>query len=73
MSAQWSYSGRVAPPGEDSRWPGPRSLFPLDVGAVVPGDAVELMLALGQACNDAGLAVLDAQGQLAHAAEVSWR
>jgi hypothetical protein len=63
----------VSPPGEDPHRPGPRSLFPLDIGAVVPGEVAELLRMLGQACNDAGLAVLDAQTQLAHAAEALWR
>jgi hypothetical protein len=34
---------------------------------------VDLVRVLGQACNDASLAVLDAQTQLAHAAEAFWR
>lgn len=63
----------MSPPGEDPLRPGPRLLFPLDMGAVVPGEVVQALLALGQACNDAGLAVLDAQVQSAHAAEVLWR
>jgi hypothetical protein len=63
----------VSPTGEDSLRPGPRSLFPLDIGAVTPGPVVELLRVLGQACNDAGLAVLDAQAQLARAAEALWR
>jgi hypothetical protein len=41
--------------------------------AVAPGDVVDLLLRLGQACNDAGLALLDAQAQLAHAVEPAWR
>jgi hypothetical protein len=63
----------MAPPGEDPVQPGPRSLFPLDIGAVVPKAIVDLLRVLGQACNEAGLAVLDAQTQLAHAAEAFWR
>ncbi|WP_203920740.1 hypothetical protein [Rugosimonospora africana] len=41
--------------------------------AEAPGDVVDLLLRLGQACNDAGSAVLDAQAQLAHAVEPVWR
>ncbi len=43
------------------------------MGAVVADDVVNLLLVLGQACNDAGLAVLDAQAQFAQASEVLWR
>jgi hypothetical protein len=43
------------------------------VGAVIAGEVVALLHMLGQACNDAGLAVLDAQAQFAHAAEAFWR
>src|SRR6266536_5527652 len=35
--------GRMSPPGEDPIRPGPRSLFPLDMGAVVPGEVVEVL------------------------------
>ncbi|WP_327007590.1 hypothetical protein OHA72_10160 [Dactylosporangium sp. NBC_01737] len=63
----------MSPPGEDPQRAGPRSLFPLDAGAVVPGAVVELLRMLGQACNDAGLAVLGAQSQFAYAAEAFWR
>ena len=63
----------MSPPGEDPLRPGPRSLFPLDIGAIVPGELVHLLRMLGQACNDAGLAVLGGQIQLAHAAEAFWR
>jgi hypothetical protein len=34
------------------------------MGAEVPGAVVELLRVLGQACNDAGLAVLSAQTNL---------
>lgn len=60
-------------PGEGPLRPGPRSLFPLDIGAVVPSAVVDLLRVLGQACNDAGLAVLDAQTRLALAAEAFCR
>jgi hypothetical protein len=45
----------------------------MDTGAVVPDPVLELLRVLGQACNDAGLAVLSAQTQLAYAAEAFWR
>jgi hypothetical protein len=45
----------------------------MHTGAVVPDPVLELLRVLGQACNDAGLAVLSAQTQLAHAAEAFWR
>lgn len=61
------------PPWEDPRRPGPRSLFPLDMQAEAPGHVVDLLLRLGQACNDAGSALLDAQAQFAHAVEPVWR
>ncbi|GAA5186738.1 hypothetical protein GCM10023322_33640 [Rugosimonospora acidiphila] len=41
--------------------------------AEAPSDVVDLLLRLGQACNDAGLALLDAQAQLAHTVEPVWR
>jgi hypothetical protein len=41
--------------------------------AVAPGDVVDPLLRLGQACNDAGLALLDAQAQFAHTVEPVWR
>jgi hypothetical protein len=53
--------------------PGPRALFPQDMGAVVAREVLDALLVLGQACNDAGLAVLDAQSQFAQAAEGLWR
>jgi hypothetical protein len=63
----------MARPGEDPLRPGPRSLFPLDTETNVPGEVVDLLRMLGQASNDAALAVVDAQGQFAHAAEAFWR
>lgn len=63
----------MPPPGESPLLPGPRTLFPLDVGAVIPADIVELLRMLGQASNEAGLAVLSAQTELAHAAAPLWR
>jgi hypothetical protein len=41
--------------------------------AVAPDDVVDLLLRLGQACNDAGSALLDAQAQFAHAIGPVWR
>lgn len=38
-----------------------------------PREVLDALLVLGQACNDAGLAVLDAQTQFAQAAEGLWR
>jgi hypothetical protein len=43
------------------------------MGAVVPGEVVDLLLRLGQVCNDVGLAVLDAQAQFAASAEALGR
>jgi len=45
---------------------------PLDAETTVAGMVVDLLLMLGPASNDAGLAVGDAQAQLAHAAAAFW-
>lgn len=45
----------------------------MSIDAVVPGPVLDLLRVLGQACNDAGLAVLGAQTQLAYASEAFWR
>jgi hypothetical protein len=59
--------------GDDPKHPGPRALPPLARCTTVPPDVVAMLLGLGQACNDVGLAVLSAQAQFGYADEALWR
>lgn len=68
------YRGWVAAAGDDGLVPSPRPLLTaLGSNLRLPPDHVDVLVGLGQACNDAALAVLDAHAQLARSVEALWR
>ena len=57
----------------ESLRPGRQALLPLSWGRALPGEVAQLLLGLGQAANEAGLALQDAQALWARISDVQDR